>query len=224
VIGRIGRPVVLTGAALLALGGVVVLGLGLSVGAPAAAAHVAAAPSAAPTTQRPGPAAASATAPPTTTAARYTPSSSVHLFIPAVHLDLPLLALTPRTGVIDPPTLTAGYWIEPYGEPVADPKKATNTLYIAAHSARRGHDGFDPLLAADHQGSALVAGDAIQVRTPDGTATYTVERTQRYEKNTLPGATDVWESHPGRLVLITCFIRADGRPATENLVVFATAR
>jgi hypothetical protein len=147
----------------------------------------------------------------------------VHLLIPAVHLDLPLLALAPRHGVIDPPTLTAGYWIEPYGEPVADPKKATNTLYIAAHSARHGHDGFDPLLTSDHKGSALAAGDVIEVRTPSGTATYRVQRTQRYQKGALPTATDVWEAHPGRLVLVTCFLRADGHPSTENLVVFATA-
>jgi hypothetical protein len=153
--------------------------------------------------------------------ARFTPSSTVHLLIPAVHLDLPLLALTPRHGVIDPPTLTAGYWLEPYGRPVADPKQAGNTLYIAAHSVRGGHDGFDALLAADHKGSALVAGNRIQVRTPDGTSTYTVEGTKRYDKNALPGATDVWESHPGRLVLITCLLRADGRPSTENVVVFA---
>jgi hypothetical protein len=219
--GRIGRSAALAGAALLAIGGAVVLGLGLSGGgSPARAAHVAAG-SAPATLPSASPIASPATAPPTTPAARFTPSSSVHLLIPAVHLDLPLLALTPGNGVINPPTLTAGYWIEPYGEPVASPKQAKNTLYIAAHSARRGHDGFDPLLAPDHQGSALVAGDAIEVRTPGGTATYTVERTQRYGKNALPTATDVWESHPGRLVLITCFIRSDGGPSTENLVVFA---
>jgi hypothetical protein len=31
----------------------------------------------------------------------------------------------------------------------------------------------------------------------------------------------VWEAHPGRLVLITCFQRGGGRASTENLVVFA---
>jgi hypothetical protein len=176
----------------------------------------------APTTLPSGSAVASTSRTPAQTpVARFTPSSTVHLVIPAVHLDLPLLALTPRKGVINPPTLTAGYWIDPYGGPVADPKKATNTLYIAAHSAQRGHDGFDPLLAPDHRGSALAAGNRIQVRTPDGTATYTVEGAKRYDKNALPGAADVWESHPGRLVLITCFLRADGRPSTENMVVFA---
>jgi hypothetical protein len=61
------------------------------------------------------------------------------------------------------------------------------------------------------------------VRTPSGTAAYTVASTHRYGKDELPGATEVWEVSPGRLVLITCFQRADGREATENLVVVAEA-
>lgn len=221
-IRRVRRSAVLTGAAALGVTGAVLLGLGLSGGAAAVPAGHAVAAATASTALPSGSAAGSpSTAPPQTPVARFRPSSTVHLLIPAVHLDLPLLGLTPREGVINPPTLGAGYWIEPYGRPVADPKKATNTLYIAAHSVQGGHDGFDPLLAADHRGSALVAGNRIQVRTPRGTATYTVEGTKRYDKGALPGATDLWESHPGRLVLITCFLRADGRPSTENMVVFA---
>jgi hypothetical protein len=219
---RVRRSVVLTGAATLGVAGALVLWLGLSGGGSPVRAAQAVAAASAPATLPSGSAVGSpSTTPAQTPVARFTPSSTVHLLIPAVHLDLPLLALTPQKGVINPPTLTAGYWIEPYGEPGADPKKARNTLYIAAHSAQRGHDGFDPLLAPDHQGSALVAGNRIQVRTPGGTANYTVEGTRRYAKNALPGATDVWESRPGRLVLITCFLRADGRPSTENMVVFA---
>jgi sortase (surface protein transpeptidase) len=103
----------------------------------------------------------------------------------------------------------------------ASADQAQNTLYIAAHSAGRGDDGFDPLLSRD--GSALAAGDVVRVRTPGGTVDYTVDRTQRFGKDELPAAEEVWESSPGRLVLITCFQRADGRNSTENLVVFAEA-
>ena len=220
------RAAALTGAAALGLAGAIVLGVGLSGAHEGTAAVRTAAPTtaeAAPATSA-APEAATPTATPSPTpapAARHTPSSSVHLVIPSVDLDLPLLALTPRRGVIDPPLLTAGYWIEPYGEPVGAADQAVNTLYLAAHSAGQGDDGFDPLLTADHRGSALEAGDTIDVRTPNGTVTYTVERTQKYGKNELAGAADVWEASPGRLVLITCFQRADGRASTENLVVFA---
>jgi hypothetical protein len=216
------RTAALTGAAVLGVSGALVLGIGLHGNA---AAHlerqqVAASATLAPARSTSAPE-REEVAPSSAPAAHYTPSSPIHLLIPSVDLDLPLLAHTPRNGVINPPTLTAGYWIEPYGTPVAAAEQAQNTMYIAAHSAGRGDDGFDPLLSDDHEGGTLAAGDVVQVRTPEGTVDYTVERTQRYGKKELPAAEEVWESHPGRLVLITCFQRADRRHSTENLVVFA---
>ncbi|SDO14715.1 class F sortase [Geodermatophilus sp. DSM 45219] len=152
-----------------------------------------------------------------------TPSSDVHVTVDGLEMDLPVLPLTPRGGAINPPTLTAAYWIQPYGEPVGSAEQADNTLYLAAHSTGTGEYGFDPLMESDGGGSTLAAGDEIEVSTPDGTVSYTVERTERYAKGELPGATEVWEASPGRLVLITCFQRGGGRASTENLVVFAEA-
>ncbi|MGY1806378.1 class F sortase [Blastococcus sp. SYSU D00669] len=216
------RTAALAGAAVLGLVGALLLVLGLAAGTGTAAGADAPAPApAAPTSGAPAaPGSGSASSTPTPTAA-WTPSSPVHLVVPSVGLDLPLLALDPRGDVIDPPLLTAGYWIEPYGSPVGSADRATNTLYVAAHSQGHGDDGFDPLLTADHRGSAVAAGDVVEVRTPQGTVPYTITGTQRIAKGALPGTTDVWEDSPGRLVLITCFQRADGRNSTENLVVFA---
>ena len=177
--------------------------------------------SAVPTTSAPEPAATPSETPAPTPAPLRTPSSDKHVRISSVGIDLPLLALTPKRGVIDPPTLTAAYWIEPYGHPVAAADQAFNTLYIAAHSDGSGVNGFDPLLSPDHRSGAVTAGDVIEVSTTKGTVRYTVERTQRYGKNALAAADDVWQAHPGRLVLITCFQHTDGRPTTENFVVFA---
>ncbi|MGY1729035.1 class F sortase [Geodermatophilus sp. SYSU D01062] len=151
-----------------------------------------------------------------------TPSSDVHVSVPALGLDLPVLPLTPRDGVINPPTLTAAYWIEPYGDPVGAAAEADNTLYIAAHATGTGRYGFDALVDAEAAGEGLVPGDVVEVSTPGGTVDYTVERTERYGKDELVGAADVWEADPGRLVLVTCLQRA-GRASTENLVVFAHA-
>jgi hypothetical protein len=149
------------------------------------------------------------------------PASDVHVSAPAVGLDLPVLPLTPRAGVINPPTLTAAYWIEPYGAPVGDVAEADNTLYLAAHSTSAGEYGFDPLMDPDGGDSTLEPGDVVQVSTPGGSVGYEVERTERYAKGELPAAAEVWESRPGRLVLITCLQRGDGGASTENLVVFA---
>jgi hypothetical protein len=214
------RRAALAVAAVLALVGTFVLVAGLSAGRGEAALHpVSAAPSA---TAAPRPE-ASATAPPSVPAPRFTPSSDVRLVVPSLGMELPLLPMTPVGDTIDPPLLTAGYWIEPYGAPVGDAAEATNTLYVAAHSAGYGEDGFDPLIAEGGRGSALAAGDVVEVRTPTGTVRYTVRSTHRYGKDELPGADEVWEVSPGRLVLVTCFQRADGSAATENLVVVAEA-
>lgn len=146
--------------------------------------------------------------------------SSVTLSIPAVGLELPVLPLTPAAGAIDPPTLTEAYWVEPYGDPVGDPAASDNTLYIAGHTWGGGDAAFNPLLDDSGQRGALTVGDAIEVRTPTGTAEYTVTGTESYARGALPSAADVWEASPGRLVLISCLQREDG-PPTENVVVVA---
>lgn len=220
------RAAASTEAAVLGLGGALAVWAGLpgdSTSARPVPLADAATPTPVPTGAEPSaaPAAAAAATPAWTPPALYTSSSPVHLEIPSVGLDLPLLAHVPRDGVIDPPTLTAGYWIEPYGEPVGTADEADNTLYLAAHSAGYGDDGFDPLLTADHRGSALAPGDVVSVRTPRGSVDYTVEEVRRYGKDELPRAEEIWVASPGRLVLITCFQRADGRASTENPVVVA---
>ena len=216
------RRIALAAAAVLALAGALVLISGFTAGRGEAALHpVASAPSATVTSGPRSEAPGTATPSPV---ARFTPSSDVRLVVPSLGMDLPLLPMTPSGDTIDPPLLTAGYWIEPYGAPVGDAADATNTLYVAAHSAGHGHDGFDPLIADGGSGSTLGAGDVVEVRTPTGTVRYSVQSTHRYAKAELPDADEVWKVSPGRLVLVTCFQRADGRVATENLVVVAEAR
>jgi sortase (surface protein transpeptidase) len=215
VAGRIrhGRRAALAALAALGLAGAVLLGVGL---APrATSSRAAAAPSVATAPSAPGRAAATTAVPVASTP----PASTVHVRVPALGLDLPVLPLSPRRGVIDPPLLDAAYWLAPYGRPGG---RATNTVYLAAHADRGGGRGFDPLLTADHGGSALHAGDGVDVQTPGGAVHYTVDRTARYSRDELAGAADVWQAVPGRLVLITCLTpRAAGTATTQNLVVFA---
>jgi hypothetical protein len=204
----------------LGLAGGTVLAVGLADGGQPAAATGSPDPVAAATAAPPHVEEAQPTLPPAGVTLP-TPSSDVHVTIPALDLDLPVLPLSPRNGTINPPTLTAAYWLDPYGDPVGSAGQADNTLYLAAHSTGTGEYGFDPLMESDGGGSTLGPGDVIEVSTPQGTVDYTVERTERYAKGELPGATEVWEAHPGRLVLLTCFQRGSGRASTENLVVFA---
>ena len=221
-IRRTRRVAALSGAAALGVAGAVVLVLGLTSGkvperAPTAVEGSATASQATPAAASTSvPAGSSPVATPSPSAMR-TPSSSVHLLVPSAGMDVPVLPLTARRGVIDPPTMTAGYWVQPYGRPGPNPD---NTVYIAGHSWTRGSAAFDPLMGVG--GSHVIrAGDAVQVRTPAGTVTYKVIRTARYAKNRLADTTDVWEAVPGRLVLLTCFVDSRGHATNDNFVVFA---
>ena len=179
------RRTALAVAAVLALVGTFVLVAGLPAGGGETALQPVSALPSATAAPRSG---AGETAAPSVPAARYTPSSDVRLVVPSLGMDLPLLPMTPVGDTIDPPLLTAGYWIEPYGAPVGDAAEATNTLYVAAHSAGHGDDGFDPLIADGGSGSTLAAGDVVEVRSPTGTVRYTVTSTRRYGKDELPDA------------------------------------
>lgn len=215
-----GRASAVVAVAAVATAGSALLSVGLTGGEHRAAATGSADPVAAAT-----PALPAEEAPPTLPpegVALPTPSSDVHVVIDGLDMDLPVLPLTARGGAINPPTLTAAYWIQPYGEPVGSAEEADNTLYLAAHSTGTGDYGFDPLMESGG-GGTLEAGDVVEVSTPTGQVSYTVERTERYAKGELPAATEVWENSPGRLVLITCFQRGGGQASTENLVVFAEA-
>jgi hypothetical protein len=210
------RTAAIAAVAALGIAGSTLLVVGMADAEPAAAAGES---SPAATSGAPAPEPAQPTLPPEGVALP-TPSSDVHVGVPALGLDLPVLPLTPDAGVINPPGLTAAYWIDSYGDPVGEAAQADNTLYIAAHATGTGEYGFDALVDAEAAGEGLAPGDVVEVSTPGGTVDYAVERTVRYAKDELAAAADVWEAVPGRLVLITCFQRA-GRDSTENLVVFA---
>lgn len=216
------RTAVLAGAAVLGIVAIVLV-LVLPGGRGEGAARPAAAASA--VTSAPAPATAT-TAAPTTEAPASTPAerpaetpraSSVRLEVPSVGLDVPVLPYTPRDGVIDPPSMVDAYWVQPYGEPGIEPD---NTVYIAGHSWTKGAAAFNALMPGDH-GAGVSNGDVVTVRTPGGDVDYTISRTERHDKDALPGATDVWTVMPGRLVLITCFVDDDGRTTDDNFVVFA---
>ncbi len=210
------RTAAIAAVAALGIAGSTLLVVGMADAEPGAAAGES---SPAATSGAPAPEPAQPTLPPEGVALP-TPSSDVHVGVPALGLDLPVLPLTPDAGVINPPGLTAAYWIDSYGDPVGEAAQADNTLYIAAHATGTGEYGFDALVDAEAAGEGLAPGDVVEVSTPGGTVDYAVERTVRYAKDELAAAADVWEAVPGRLVLITCFQRA-GRDSTENLVVFA---
>ncbi|MFB2554209.1 class F sortase [Herbiconiux liangxiaofengii] len=147
------------------------------------------------------------------------PGQPIGLSIPAVGLSTAVRAMDVAPGgVVDPPGPTFAYWLSAYG--VAGPA-AGNTVYIAGHTFRGGGAVFNPLLDVPNEQSAVAAGDAIAVETPEAVYDYVVTDVQRYDKASVDQQSELWEQVPGRLVLVTCFQYDDSQASTQNLVIFA---
>ncbi len=147
------------------------------------------------------------------------PGQPVALSIPSVGLTTSVRSMTVEPGgSVDPPGPRYAYWLAPYG--TAGPQ-ATNTVYIAGHTFRRGGAVFNPLLDVAHEQSAVTVGAEIEIQTQEGVYSYTVTAVERYDKVSVDQQSELWKQVPGRLVIVTCFQYDSGQASTQNLVVFA---
>ena len=178
-----------------------------------------------PATRSPTPAVSSPAAPPspppTASASGFGPTATpapppTHLAIPAIGVDTDLMRLGLNAdGALEAPDAwqVAGWWTGS-----ASPG-ARGTAIIAGHvDSKSGPAVFYRL-------RDLAKGDEIDVARADGsTATFRVQRTERYAKDDFP-TRDVYLNTPGpSLRLITCggdFDHAVGH-YEDNLVVYAT--
>lgn len=117
----------------------------------------------------------------------------------------------PATNELVPPKTSLVYrWAE-RGRPGSD---SGDTVYLLGHTVRSGGGIFDPLQQVE-------PGQSIIVETESGTLTYRVQATKMYPKNEIQRADEVYETVAGRLVLIGCYLNADGSKQDLNFVVFA---
>jgi len=154
---------------------------------------------------------------PSAEASRADPDIDERFSVPSVGLDVPLGALDAVDGVIVPPGFTSAYAVRNRGVPLAD--AATGTVYVVMHSVRGG--GVAPgnfLIDVDEGRSALSAGAEITV----GSHSYRVTGSSIVGKGELASTGSLWESVPGRLVVITCLQKPDGSPSVDNAVITAT--
>ncbi|MFT8593431.1 MAG: class F sortase [Bifidobacterium sp.] len=136
------------------------------------------------------------------------------LEVPAVSMKVPVGELSAVDGVITPPTFTQAYLVRNRG--VGLQKAADGTVYVVTHSLS---DGFAPgnyLFDVAAQRATVKRGDALRIAGLN----YSVDSSEMIAKTSLASRSDVWDSVPGRLVLITCLQRQHGR-SLRNLVIFA---
>ncbi|MFC7620810.1 class F sortase [Microlunatus sp. GCM10028923] len=117
----------------------------------------------------------------------------------------------PSTNELVPPKTSLVYRWADRGRPGSD---SGDTVYLLGHTVRSGGGVFDPLQHVE-------IGQSIIVETESGSLTYQVQATKMYPKNEIQRADEVYETVPGRLVLVGCYLNADGSKQDLNFVVFA---
>lgn len=138
-----------------------------------------------------------------------------HLRVDAAGLDVPIGTLSAVDGEITPPGFTEAYYVRNLG---VDPDAATEgTLYLVTHSVQGGNAPGNALIDVGAGSATVAAGDVIEV----GDLTYRVDGSLPVDKDQLASTTDLWTEEPGRLVLITCLQRTEGR-SVQNVVITAT--
>jgi hypothetical protein len=135
----------------------------------------------------------------------------------SVGLNVPLMAMSPVNGVIEPPDYENAYWVREAG--VSPDAAATGTVIVAMHSLPNGQAAPGNALMDVAGGRAAIAvGAVIHVDGVD----YRVTATKVENKNLVPSDADVWSSVPGRLVVFTCLQLPDGSPSVDNIIITAT--
>jgi hypothetical protein len=135
-------------------------------------------------------------------------------------LEIPSIGLRARVEPLDagpeglrPPRIDRLYWWRARGVPGPG---ATDTIFVTGHSVR------DPAVAGVLERLQDVsAGDRVTLQVGDSRSTYTVSRTWTVPKAQIVQDGDLFAVVPGRLVIVGCLLRPDGRPQTDNVVVLA---
>lgn len=137
--------------------------------------------------------------------------------VPSVGLEAPMGKLNMVRRNINPPDFQTVYEIRNLGTPLD--KFQEGTVYLATHSVTRGVAPGNYLIDIKNERASVHNGDEIRVR---GKKFYVTEEFT-IPKNDLPRSTKVWESVPGRLVIVTCLQRPSKRRSTRNSIIFAQA-
>jgi len=142
-------------------------------------------------------------------------STGTRFSIPSVKLDVPLGEVSSVDNTIVPPGFTSVYRVRDFGVPLA--KSSEGTVYLVTHSARGGAVAPGNYLEDEKSRAAAVAvGAAVNV----GDLRYRVTGAHTVAKQDLPNS-PIWNSVPGRLLIITCLQNDAGTASTENLVITA---
>jgi hypothetical protein len=144
-----------------------------------------------------------------------TEGNGSRLVVPSVGLDVALGELSEVNGQITPPGFTSAYLVRNRG---AGSLESANqhTVYVVTHSVNWGKAPGNYLIDVADAKPAVAIGAEISI----GDLRYKVTDTSTVLKTELGKQASVWEDAPGKLELITCLQREQGK-SLKNVIITA---
>lgn len=138
--------------------------------------------------------------------------SGLRFAVPALGMDVPMGELSVVRSALTPPGFVQAYRVRNLG--VGLDQAPDGTVYVVMHSVNRGFAPGNYLFDVASATARVTAGDAMTV----GGIDYVVDGSQLIDKTALSTTGALWTDEPGRVVVITCLQRTQGR-SLQNLVI-----
>lgn len=135
------------------------------------------------------------------------------MIVPSVSMSADLQSMSEVNGVINPPGLESAYMLRGHGSP-GQPN--SGTTFIAIHSVQGANLPGNKLIDVDAARSALDTGDAIEILGHK----YRVTNSHTVDKTDIGSQEGLWDEVDGKLVVLTCLQRTQGR-SLQNVVIEA---
>ena len=133
--------------------------------------------------------------------------------VPSVGMSTGLESMSEVNGSINPPGLQNGYMLRDHGTPDSP---EDGTVYVAIHSVQGADLPGNKLINVEDATSAIGEGDTIEVSGHE----YAVNNSYVVDKDKIGERQELWEEEPGKLVVLTCLQRPEGR-SLQNVVIEA---
>ena len=134
--------------------------------------------------------------------------------VPSLDIHVSVGSINSVDGVMNPPNYTSVFLIRNQSAGSLD-RAAEGTIFMVTHAVYGGRAPGN--LLQSRQQTLLKPGDEILVNG----VKYLFTEARIIPKTELGNHADLWENQPGRLIIVTCQVRAEGGIAINNMVLIA---
>ena len=134
--------------------------------------------------------------------------------VPSLDIHIKIGLINSVDGLMNPPNFTSVFLIRNQSAGSLE-RAAEGTIFMVTHAVYGGRAPGN--LLQSRQQTLLKPGDEILVNG----LRYLFTEARIIPKTELGSHADIWDNEPGRLIIVTCQVRAEGGIAINNMVLIA---